>query len=82
MRTQTITEADVLAYPEWQKPVHEALMELDHGKLQARVAAARTAISSRLQSIAQQENHQAEHQALQDALVILRMLENENRKVS
>ena len=82
MRTQTAKEPDVLAYPEWQKPVQEALIELDHEKLQARMAAAKTAISNRLETIAQQEGHQAEKQAIQDALVILRMLENQNRKAS
>jgi len=38
MRTQTAKEADILAYPEWQKPVQEALIELDHEKLQARMS--------------------------------------------
>jgi len=82
MRTQTAKEADVLAYPEWQKPVQEALIEFDHEKLQARMAAARTAISNRLETIAQQGGHPAEEQAIKDALVILRMLENEDRKAS
>ena len=82
MRTQTAKEADILAYPEWQKPVQEALLEFDHEKLQARMAAAKTAISNRLETIAQQEGHQAAKQAIQDALVILRMLENQNRKAS
>jgi hypothetical protein len=82
MRTPTAKEPNVLAFPEWQKPVQEALIELDHEKLQARMAAAKTAISNRLESIAPQEGHQAEKQAIEDALVILRMLENQNRKAS
>jgi hypothetical protein len=82
MRTQTANEQDVLAYPDWQKPVQEALVELDYEKLQARMAAAKTAISNRLETITHQEGHQAEKQAIQDALVILRMLENQNRKAS
>jgi hypothetical protein len=40
--------------------VQEALIELDQEKLQARMAAANTAISNRLETITQQEGHQAE----------------------
>jgi hypothetical protein len=82
MNAQTANEQDFLAYPEWQKPVQEALIELDHEKLQARIATAKTAISIRLESITQQEGQQAEMQAIQDALVMLRMLENQNQKAS
>lgn len=82
MRTQTAKEPDVLAYPEWQKPVQEALLEFDPEKLQARMEAAKTAIANRLETIARQGDYPAEEQAIQDALAILRMLENEVRKAS
>ena len=79
---KTQTALDVLTYPEWQKPVQEALIELDLERLQARIASAKTAVSRRLETIAQQEGHQAERQAIEDALAILRMLENQTRQAS
>jgi len=81
MRTQTANDSDILAYPEWQKPVHEALVELDHENLQVRIATARAAISHRLETISQHDGHQAEQQAMQDALATLWMLEDQDRKL-
>jgi hypothetical protein len=82
MKNSIAMEPDDLIYPEWQNPLQEALLELDEEKLQARMAGARDAISNRLQVISQNTNHQAEREAIRDALAILRMLENENRKAS
>lgn len=63
-----------IRYPEWQKPLLEALLELDEEKLRERVAAAEAAISRRLELIAKNSEQQTEHQAIEDALSSLRML--------
>jgi hypothetical protein len=64
-------------YPEWQNQYQAALVELDREKLSERLAAAETAIFNRLQSIAQSSDHQAERQAIEDALAGLRVLTRE-----
>jgi hypothetical protein len=46
------------------------------------MAEIKTAVSNRLQLISQKGGHQAERLAIRDALVLLRILENENLKAS
>ncbi len=65
-------------YPEWQKPLLQALLELDDEKLKKRVADAEAAISRRLDVIARDPQQQTERQAIEDALASLRIL----RKIS
>lgn len=77
--TQTGWEpAGGLPYPEWQKPVQEALIELDENKFERRIAAAETAIFNRLRAIAGSSNHGAERQAIEDALALLRALKRDS----
>jgi len=64
-------------YPQWQKQLHEALLELDKERLKERVALAESVISERLRSIALHDNHRAERQALADALTSLRILKKD-----
>lgn len=63
-----------IPYPEWQKPLLQALLELDEKKLGERVAAAEAAISKRLQVIAYDPLRQMERHAIEDALSSLRIL--------
>jgi hypothetical protein len=72
---------DELRYPEWQKPYHDALLELNPQKLVQRVSAAETAILSRLQEIRIGSDNRVEAQAIEDALNGLRVLKNETVKV-
>lgn len=66
---------DDLTYPEWQSPLRQALVETDQDKLQGCMLAAETAIFNRQQIIAQEpEQHEAERQAIADALDLLRTL--------
>jgi hypothetical protein len=65
-------------YPEWQKLLQEALVELDREKLKQRVQAAETKIFQRLQAISQESDHQAERQAIEDGLSSLRFLKRES----
>jgi hypothetical protein len=64
-------------HPEWQRPVHEALVELDMEKLKVRVAAAEAAIFQRLQALSQIPDHSNERQALSDAVASLRVVKRE-----
>jgi hypothetical protein len=64
-------------YPEWQNEYRAALLELDRQKLSERVTAAEAAIYKRLQTISQNSDHQAERQAIQDAMAALRLLMKE-----
>jgi hypothetical protein len=69
-----------LRYPEWQKPYHDALLELNPQKLVQRVNEAETAILSRLQEIRIGSDSRLEAQAIEDALNGLRVLKNETVK--
>ena len=66
-----------LQYPDWQKAVQEALLELDQEKLRSRVAAAEAAIFNRLQAIAHDANHLAERHAMEGAASNLRVVKRE-----
>jgi hypothetical protein len=66
-----------IAYPEWQNEYQAALVELDRKKLPERVVASETAIFNRLQAISQSSDHQAERQAIEDALAALRVLKRD-----
>jgi hypothetical protein len=61
-------------YPEWQKAYEEALIEFDQSKLGQRVAAAEETILNRLDEISGSPAHVTERQALDDALVFLRVI--------
>ena len=66
-----------ILYPEWQHEYQAAVAELNRENLSARVVAAETAIFNRLQSISQSSHHQAERQAIEDALASLRVLKRD-----
>jgi len=66
-----------IRYPEWQHEYRAALLEVDQIKLFERVATAETAIYKRLQQIVQSSDHQAERQAIEEALSALRVLMKE-----
>ena len=67
----------VIEYPGWQKPLQEALVEVDKDKLKSRVDAAETAIFNRLQVISRSSDHAAERQAIADALALIRVLKRD-----
>ena len=68
---------DDLEYPDWQRPVQAALVELDKDKLKERVAAAEVAIFERQQAISQSRDHHAEREAIEYALANLRVVKRE-----
>jgi hypothetical protein len=77
MATDDSLSPDIL-YPDWQNEYAAALVELDPEKLSERVEAAETAIFNRLQVLSKSSDHQAERQAVEDALAALRVLKREN----
>jgi|HubBroStandDraft_6_1064221.scaffolds.fasta_scaffold01061_4 hypothetical protein len=78
MEIQLGSEDDgVIKYPDWQKPLQEAVVEVDKDRLKSRLGAAETAIFNRLQAISRIADDTAERQALTDALFTLRILKRE-----
>ena len=69
-----LPSSSALRFPEWQQPYLAALMEGDRKKLMHRVTDAENAIFYRLQALAGNAGHQAERQAIEDALNALRVL--------
>jgi hypothetical protein len=67
-----------LRYPEWQRPLQEALMESDKAKLKARVESAEAIIFGRLQAISHDSNHHAERDAVEHALSLLRTIKRDS----
>lgn len=73
---------DQLQYPEWQKPVQEALLEFDPNRLQQRITAAEEAISNRLRLLDGAPDGQVECQAIQDARRLLTMLRERQARLA
>ena len=67
----------VIKYPDWERPVQEALVEVDKEKLKSRMGAAETAIFNRLQAISGSSDHSPERQAIADALALIRVLKRD-----
>ncbi|MDQ6652392.1 MAG: hypothetical protein M3Y84_06580 [Acidobacteriota bacterium] len=64
-------------YPAWQREYQAARSERDPDKLLPRVMAAETAIFKRQQALAQKTGHEAERQAIEDALEGLRIVKKD-----
>jgi len=77
MATEDPPPPEIILYPEWQNEYAAALLETTSQKLAERVEAAETAIFNRLQTISQSSDHQAERQAIEDALAALRVLKRD-----
>jgi hypothetical protein len=65
---------------EWQRTLHEALVEQDPERLKERVAEAEAAVFLRLQDLAQTQNSPAERNALQEASKALLALKRDTLK--
>ena len=66
-----------LEYPHWQGPYHAALSDPGSAELHRRIQAAEHAIYERSQILAHDPGHQAERQAIADALSVLRNLQRD-----
>lgn len=72
-----VTET-ALKFPHWQRPVLEALRQKDSvstARLKDLVAAAQAAIYSRKQRMSSHKRHETERRAMEDAMVVLGILE-------
>ncbi len=67
-----------ILYPEWQAEYLAALVELDPKTLFERITVAETAIFNRLQAVSHHSDGHAERQAMEDALLSLRVLKRDN----
>jgi hypothetical protein len=70
-------DASDLQYPDWQRPLQEALLELDPTRLRTKLDAAESAIFERLQANLQGGVHHMERVAMEDALSSLRVVKRE-----
>jgi hypothetical protein len=61
-------------FPDWQLEYQDVLFELDPTKLAERVADAEVAIFKRLQALSQRQNGPAERQAIEGAILALRVI--------
>jgi hypothetical protein len=69
-----------MKYPKWQKPYHEALMELDQGVLNTKIAAAEAAVSHCARELTTVAWDIDEHHALRDAVFSLHLLKSDPAK--
>jgi hypothetical protein len=66
-----------LKFPTWQRPVLQALRAkdgVDKDRLRALVLAAETAIFTRQQAMSPHKRHDPERRAIDDAVIVLRIL--------
>lgn len=64
-------------YPEWRKAYREALLEVDVGKLPARIFAAEMAIITRLEALRANSDGHKEREAIKGTLNVLLVLQKE-----
>jgi hypothetical protein len=82
MTDSSASPSPQMLYPEWQQEYQAALLELEPRKLPQRIANAEAAIFKRLEAISRGTNHQAERQAIEDALASLRVLKSEKSGIA
>jgi len=70
-------EAEQLEFPQWQAPLHDAILEFNLEKLPAKVHRVETMIFERLQQLYAANDGARERQAINDALEILRTVKRE-----
>ena len=66
-----------LKYPQWQKPLKAALIEVDPRELRAKVQVAEMAISSRMQQLESASVSKDELCALAEALSAIRVMKKD-----
>jgi len=66
-----------LKYPQWQKPLKAAILEVDPGELCGKIQAAEEAISSRLQELESASESHDELCALTEGLSAIRVMKKD-----
>ena len=82
MELEEVGDLSGLAYPNWQKPLHAALLATQQERLQKRVAEAEAAIFQRLQQLSDCADSAGERQALAEGSRSLSVLKKERLKYS
>jgi hypothetical protein len=66
-----------IRFPEWQQAYEAAILEMDRIVVSNRIAEAETAILKRLEKIRLSAIHEAERQAIQNAIFMLHIVKQE-----
>jgi hypothetical protein len=66
-----------LRFPEWQARLQDLILEFDREKLRNKMQEVETIISQRFQLLHVEKDTQGEHEALNDALTILRVIKRD-----
>jgi hypothetical protein len=66
-----------LQFPEWQRPLQDVILEFDRERMLKKVQDVEAVIFDRLRQISVTNDGRVEHDALNDALSVLRILKRE-----
>jgi hypothetical protein len=70
-------ERDRLQFPEWQVPLHDMILESDRAKLGEKMHRVEGLMSDRLQRLRDGIDGDAEREAINNALTVLRAIQRE-----
>jgi hypothetical protein len=66
-----------LQFPEWQRPLQDLILEFDREAMLAKVQNVEVLIFDRLRELSASSDDRVEHDALHDALSVLRILKRD-----
>ena len=66
-----------LQFPEWQRPLQDVILEFDRERMLKKIQDVEALIFDRLRQISVTNDGRVEHDALNDALSVLRILKRE-----
>ena len=66
-----------LQFPEWQRPLQDLILEFDREAMLAKVQNVEALIFDRLRQLSASSDGRVEHDALHDALAVLRILKRD-----
>ena len=66
-----------LQFPEWQRPLQDLILEFDRETMLAKVQNVEALIFDRLRQLSASSDGRVEHDALHDALSVLRILKRD-----
>ena len=78
MADNTSPSTSNLRFPDWQLAYQAALLEVDPQKLPERVKAAEAAIFKRQEALVNSSDGQAEREAIEDAMRVLRFIQTKD----
>ena len=66
-----------LQFPEWQGPLQDVILEFDRERMVEKIQGVEAMIFERLRQLSLSSDSQVEHDALNDALSVLRILKRD-----